>query len=103
MLKRITFIISIIAFIYFAYLGLMFLTETEFPTIAGVIHEMIMLPLMIAVPVFLIISIVLVIKERFDLRSKSLYSLLLLIGAATILYLMMRGYIGEETEMLSIR
>jgi hypothetical protein len=96
LLKRFTFIVSIIAFVYFAYLLLMYLTETEFPTIAGVIHEMIMIPLLIGVPVFLIISIVLVIRERFNFRSASFYSLILLLAAATILFLLARGYLEVE-------
>lgn len=96
MLKRATFIISIIAFVYFAYLFVMFFTETEFPTAAGAVHELVMLPLMIAVPIFFIVSIVLVIRERFKLRSASFYSLLFFLADIAFLVLMMKGYIGED-------
>jgi hypothetical protein len=97
LLKRLTFIVSIFAFVYFAYLLLMYLTKTEFPTIAGAVHEMVIFPLMIGVPVFLIISIVLVIRERFNFRSASFYSLMMLLAAATILFLLMKGYFELET------
>lgn len=95
-LKRIIFTISLFTLIYFAYLSVMFFTGTEFPTAAGVVHELVMLPLMGAVPVILVISIVLVIKEKLNFRSLSFYSLLLILASAALLVLMILGYVGED-------
>lgn len=95
-LKRFTLVVSIIAFVYFAYLFLMFFTETEFPTFAGAIHELIMIPLMLAIPVFFIISLVAVIREKFKARTTSFYSLLLLAAALAMLVLLIMGYIETE-------
>jgi len=96
MLKKATFVVSIIAFVYFAYLFIMFFTETEFPTVAGAIHEMVMIPLMIATPVFFIIALVYVIKERFRFRSTSFYSLLLLSAVLVAIIMLMKGYADIE-------
>lgn len=95
-MKRFTFFISIVAFAYFAFLFLMYFTETEFPTVAGAVHEMIMLPLMIAIPVFFIIALVNVIREKFNVRSLSFYALLLFIAAIVMMILMIKGYIELE-------
>lgn len=96
MLKRFTFVISIFAFVYFVYLFIMFFTGTEFPTFAGAVHEMVMIPLMLALPVFFVISLVLVIREKFNVRSISFYSLLMLAAALTMFILMILGYIESE-------
>jgi hypothetical protein len=86
-LKRITFIISIIAFVYFAYLCLLYFTQTEMPETGVAIHEMVMFPLTILASIFLVISLISVIRER-RLRSTNFYSLLLLICVVIIVVLM---------------
>ena len=98
-LKRITFIVSIIAFAYFSFLLVLLYTETEFPVIAGAIHELIMLPLIVATPVFLIIALVQVIKERFNIRSTYFYSLLIFMAAIIAFVLMVSGYAAIESDV----
>lgn len=98
-LKRITFIVSIIAFSYFSFLLIMFQSGTEFPVIAGAIHEFIMLPLMLATAVFFIIALVKVIRERFNIRSTSFYSLLIFLAAIVIFALLISGYAAIESDL----
>lgn len=89
-LKRITFFISVIAFVYFAYLCILYFTQTEMPEIGVVLHEMVMFPLTILAAIFLVISLVLVIRER-KLRSTNFYSLLLLLFVLLIVILMAKN------------
>lgn len=98
-LKRITFIVSIVAFVYFSFLLTIFQTGTEFLVIAGVIHELIMLPLIVATPVFFIVSLVKVIKERFNIRSTYFYSLLIFLAAIIAFAFMVYGYSAIESDL----
>jgi hypothetical protein len=97
LLKRFTFIVSLIAFLYFAYLFTLFITGTEMPETGADIHQLIMFPLIIATAVFLVISIVLVVRERFNLRSTNFYSLILLLVAVIIIFMLLKGYIELDS------
>ncbi len=77
----------------------MFQTGTEFPVIAGVIHELIMLSLIVATPVFFIVSLVQVIKERINIRSTYFYSLLIFLAAIIAFALVMSGYAAIESDL----
>jgi hypothetical protein len=89
-LKRITFIISIVVAIYFtAFFTLnMIYDDQKPPVIIGVFVELLTIPMLLAAPVFLIISLVQFIKEGFTLKSTYLYSFVLLLIVTTFLVVM---------------
>ena len=94
-LRRITFIISILAFLYFGYLCALYFTQTEMSEVGLAVHEMVMFPLTIAAAVFLVIALISVIRER-KLRSTNFYSLLLLLFVVVIVVLMARNEMTLE-------
>jgi hypothetical protein len=58
------------------------------PVIMGVFVELLTIPMLLAAPVFLIISLVQLIREGFNLRSTYLYSFVLLLIVTTFLVVM---------------
>lgn len=89
-LKRVTFIISIVVAIYFAALfSVNILYENQKPPVLiGVFVELLTIPMLLAAPVFLIISLVQLIREGFNLKSTYLYSFILLLIVTIFLVVM---------------
>ncbi len=99
-LKRITFIISIVSFVYFLVYFSLYYTHTELPTFAGAIHELVTLPLILLSLVFLVISLVLFIKDRFNFRSTNFYAFLLLLCVVVFLVITTLREANMSTEGL---
>jgi len=55
------------------------------PVFIGAIVESFTIPMLLAAPVFLVISLVRLMKEGFSLRSTYLYSFILLLGVTIYL------------------
>ncbi len=89
-LQRITFIISIVVIIYFTVLFSvnMMYDDQKPPVIIGVFFELLTIPMLLAAPVFLVISLVQLIREGFDYRSTYLYSFALLLIVTIFLVVM---------------
>jgi hypothetical protein len=94
-LKRITFIFSIIAVIYFPLMYSLSVAGANRFVLFGVINEMCTIPIVLGIIVFFLIALTNVIKQRFNTSSKYLYSFLLLLALISF------GVWWELTEKFS--
>lgn len=84
--SKLVFLLSLIVFIYWVLVSYI-VTDVYKVAVVGALFELFWLPMIIGLAVLPIISLIQLVKERFNVRSFSLYSFFLSIGAIIIMFL----------------